>query len=172
MAPDFNIATGEEQPINRTGVDNVQLSGKNQGVPMAIDNSGAEPALVAADADSAVALHTVGVLFPREVLPADLSNVTDHPWADVEKQIYLEERTLTGDRVTVIRYGIEMVDDSGEVTFTPGEPVYLAPGGGFTQTKPSAVGDVVQVVGVAMTNDGDDRARFLLDVEAGYEVVA
>jgi hypothetical protein len=182
---DFNIATGEEQPLNRTGVDNVQLTGENQGVPVGIDNSGAEPKLVAADAaaDANEAgtgpVHAVGVLFPREVMPSDLSNVTEHPWDDVEEQIYREGRTLAGDRATVVRDAIEMVNDDEDTSFTPGEPVYLDVGGGFTQTKPSTSGEAVQVLGAAMTpveNELDPgngpKDRLFLDIEAAYEVLA
>jgi predicted RecA/RadA family phage recombinase len=176
---DFNIATGEEMPLNRTGFDNVQVTGEKQGIPVGVDTSGEEPQLVEADADSATAIQAVGVLFPREVLPEDLSNVTQHPWDDVEEQIYRENRTLAGDRATVIRSGIEMVNDDDDTDFTPGEPVYLAPGGGFTQTKPSASGDIVQVLGVAATTMDDglnpenvSKDRLFLEVDADYETLA
>jgi hypothetical protein len=182
---DFNIATGEEMPLNRTGVDNVQITGENQGVPVGIDNSGAEPKLVAADAASDAneagsgPINAIGVLFPREVLPSDLSNVTTHPWDDVESQIYMENRTLSGDRATVIRDGIEMVNDDEDTDFDPGEPVYLAPGGGFTQTKPSGSGEAVQVLGVANTQVANEldpgvgaKDRLFLEVDADYEVLA
>jgi hypothetical protein len=182
---DFNIATGEEMPLNRTGVANVQLTGEHQGVPVGIDNSGAEPMLVRADAgatanDAGTApVQAVGVLFPREVMPSDLSNVTQHPWDDVEEQIYRENRTLAGDRATVVRSGIEMVNDDEDTSFEPGEPVYLDVGGGFTQTKPSTSGEAVQVLGIANTvveNDLDpgvgSKDRLFLEVDADYEVLA
>jgi hypothetical protein len=177
---DFNIATGEEQPLNRTGFSNVQVEGKNQGVPVGVDNSGAEPQLVRADADSGTAIQAVGVLFPREVLPAgQYGGVNAHPWDDVEAQIYEENRTKAGDRATVVRSGIEMVNDDGDTDFEPSEPVYLAPGGGFTQTKPSGSGDIVQVLGVATTEveneldpGNDAKDRLFLEVDADYEVLA
>jgi hypothetical protein len=182
---DFNIATGEEQPLNRTGFENVQLTGEHQGVPVGIDNSGAEPKLVRADAASdandggSAPVQAVGVLFPREVMPADLSNVNTHPWDDVEAQIYREGRTLAGDRATVVRNGIEMVNDDSDTSFTPGEPVYLDVGGGFTQTKPSGSGEAVQVLGVAaspiansLDPDNSEKDRLFLEVDADYEVLA
>jgi hypothetical protein len=182
---DFNIATGEEQPLNRTGIDNVQLTGEHQGVPVGIDNSGTEPQLVKADAASdangggSAPVQAIGVLFPREVLPADLSNVTQHPWDDVEERIYREERTLAGDRATVVRSGIEMVNDDDDTDFTPGEPVYLDVGGGFTQTKPSGSGEAVQTLAVACTTMDDgvnpqnvSKDRLFLEVDADYEVLA
>jgi predicted RecA/RadA family phage recombinase len=182
---DFNIATGEEQPLNRTGFDNVQITGEQQGVPVGVDTSGTEPKLVAADAGASAneagtgPINAVGVLFPREILPDDLSNVNQHPWDDIEKQIYMEDRTLAGDRATVIRNGIEMVNDDDDTSFEPGEPVYLAPGGGFTQTKPSGSGEAVQVLGVACTTMDDgvnpnnvSKDRIFLEVEADYEVLA
>jgi hypothetical protein len=183
---DFNIATGEEQPLNRTGVSNVQLEGKNQGVPVGIDNTGPEPKLVAADAaadangDGSGPITAVGVLFPREVLPAgQYGGVNQHPWDDVEGQIYEENRSKIGDRATVVRNSIEMVNDDEDTAFTPGEPVYLAPGGGFTQTEPTGSGEAVQVLGVAMTqveNELDPAVgaqdRLFLEVDADYEVLA
>lgn len=183
---DFNVATGEEQPLNRTGVANAQITGKNQGVPVGIDTSGSEPKLVAADAaaDANEAgtgpIHAVGVLFPREVLPAgQYGGVnTPHPWDDVEAQIYEENRTKAGDRATVIRNGIEMVNDDEDTDYEPSEPVYLDVGGGFTQTKPSTSGEAVQVLAVAMTpveNELDpangERDRLFLEVDADYEIV-
>ena len=120
----FNIATGEEQPLNRTGFENVQLEGENQGVPVGIDNSGTEPKLVradaAADANEAgdAPVTAVGVLFPREVLPeGKYGGVNTHPWDDVEAQIYEETRTKAGDRATAVRSGIEMVNDDGDTSF-------------------------------------------------------
>jgi predicted RecA/RadA family phage recombinase len=182
---DFNIATGEEQPLNRTGIDNVQVTGENQGVPVGIDNSVDPPQLVRADAAADAndagngPVQAVGVLFPREVMPADLSNVTQHPWDHVEEGIYREERTLAGDRATVVRSGIEMVNDDDDTDFTPGEPVYLDVGGGFTQTEPSTSGEAVQVLGVACTTMDDgvnpqnvSKDRIFLEVDADYHTVA
>lgn len=182
---DFNIATGEEQPLNRTGIDNVQVTGEKQGVPVGIDYSLDPPQLVEADAaadanDAGTApIQAIGVLFPREVMPADLSNVTQHPWDDVEEQIYMEERTLTGDRATVVRNGIEMVNDDDDTDFDPSEPVFLDVGGGFTQTKPSTSGEAVQCLGVALTTMDDgmnpqnvSKDRLFLEIDPNYEVVA
>ncbi len=179
---DFNIATGEEQPLNRTGIDNVQVTGKNQGVPVGIDHTVDPPQLVEADAaadasdDGSQPVQAIGVLFPREVMPADLSNVTDHPWSDVEEQVYTEDRTLTGDRATVVRSGIEMVNDDDDTSFDPGEPVYLDVGGGFTQTAPSNAGQAVQALGVACTTMDDgvnpqdvSKDRLFLEIDAHYE---
>lgn len=175
---DFNIATGEEMPLNRTGFDNVQVTGEMQGVPVGVDNSGQEPQLVEADADAGI--PAVGVLFPREVLPdGQYGGVNTHPWDDVEAQIYEENRTKVGDRATVIRSGIEMINDDDDTDFTPGEPVYLAPGGGFTQTKPSTSGQIVQVLGVAATTMDDglnpqdvSKDRLFLEIDADYETLA
>jgi hypothetical protein len=183
---DFNIATGEEQPLNRTGIANVQLTGEHQGVPVGIDYSGSEPKLVRADAASdaneagTAPVHAVGVLFPREVLPAGkYGGVNTHPWDDVEAQIYEENRTKAGDRATVVRGQIEMVNDDEDTDFAPGEPVYLDVGGGFTQTKPSGSGEAIQVLGVATTkveNELDPgngaKDRLFLEIDADYEILA
>ncbi|WP_218827808.1 hypothetical protein [Halorubrum halodurans] len=117
---------------------------------------------VAADADSGVAQKASGVLAAPVTDPADFPNE--------ELRIIVEsERELVGDtRIAVVKYGVILENADEDWGFTPGEPVYLGPGGGFTQTKPSAVGDLVQVVGEA-TDDGE---AVFLDVETGYDVVA
>jgi len=180
---DFNIATGEEQPLNRTGVDNVQLTGENQGVLVGIDHTVDPPQLVKADAaadasdDGSQPIPAVGVLFPREVLPSgQYGGVNTHPWNDVEAQIYEENRTKAGDRATVIRNGIEMVNDDEDTSFNPGEPIYLDVGGGFTQTPPSSAGEAVQNLGFANTvvaNELDPgngaKDRLFLEVDAHYD---
>jgi hypothetical protein len=182
---DFNIATGEEQPLNRTGFENIQLTGEHQGVPVGIDNSGTDPQLVRADAASDAngagsgPVQAVGVLFNREVLPeGQYGGVTTHPWDDVEGQIYEENRTKVGDRCTVVRSGIEMVNDDADTSMTPGEPVYLDVGGGFTQTKPSGAGEAVQVLGVvasqianALDPNNSAKDRLFLEVDAEYSTV-
>lgn len=183
---DFNIATGEEQPLNRTGIANVQLTGEMQGVPVGIDTTGTEPQLVEADAaadaseDGSEPIQAIGVLFPREVLPAGkYGGVNTHPWDDVEAQIYEENRTKVGDRATVVRKDIEMVNDGADAGFEEGEPIYLDVGGGFTQTKPSTSGEAVQVLGVATTDIENEldpgnaaKERLFLEVDAKYSIVA
>lgn len=169
---DFNIATGASQPINRTGIENNQVTGSDvQALPVGIDNSGTDPQLVAADADSAEAVQAVGVLLPEEVIDPATIPTGDH-FQDLEEQLVNEYRTLQGDRVTVVFTGVELVNDDDDTSFTPGEPVYLAIGGGFTQTKPSASGEVVQRLGVAATPNGEGYDRIILDVDFDYEVLA
>jgi len=183
---DFNIATGEEQPLNRTGIANVQITGENQGVPVGIDTTTDPNQLVAADAasdasdDGSEPIHAIGVLFPREVLPAgQYGGVTTHPWDDVEGQIYEENRTKVGDRATVVRKDIELVNDGSDAGFEPGEPIYLAVGGGFTQTAPSGSGEAVQVLGVATSDIENEldpgngaKERMYLEVDAEYSTNA
>jgi hypothetical protein len=181
---DWNIATGEEQPLNRTGIENVQVSGSGvQGtfVGVATPSGASESGLYAADAhpdadldgdgNADGPLRALGVLLPREILPDDLSNVNQHPWDDIEKQIYEEERTLTGDRAVFIKYGIELVNDDDDTNLTPGEPVYLDSGGGMTQDPTSLPeGALVQRVGFALDpmNEGpyagDTKDRIFLAV--------
>jgi hypothetical protein len=151
------IATGAEQPINRDGAVS-QFAGE-EGDLVGMDANGD---WVQADADSAVAQKASGVLAAPVTDPADYPNE--------ELRVIVEsERELVGEnRISVVKYGIILENSDEDWGFTPGEPVYLAPGGGFTQTKPSAVGDIVQVVGEA-TDDGE---ALFLDVETGYEVAA
>lgn len=164
----WNIATGEDQPLNRVAADNVQFEA-DQGQLVGIDYSGAEPKVVPADADSATAIHTVGAFFHEGVV--DTSTWDASPLAELEKQLADENLKQLGDRVTFVRYGIEMTNDDDDTTFSPGEPVLLAAGGGYTQTEPAgASGDLRQVVGFALTPDDEGRDRIFLDVNADYTV--
>ena len=176
---DFNIATGAEGPINRTGIEDVQVSGTDvQGTPMGVaDNGDGTYSLVAADADAATAIPCLGVLLPEEIV--DLSTIPSGNYLqDIEEQLVNENKTLKGDRAVFVFEGIELVNNDDDTTFTPGQPVYLAPGGGFTQTKPSVAGEVVQTLGVALTPNHDGGVgteqgdRILLDVDlAGWSTV-
>ena len=150
------IATGAEQPINRhAGLSSYE---GEEGDLVGLDASGN---VVQADADSGVAVPALGVMLSPVDNPANYSvpEVAD---------IITANRTVAGEhRVTFIRHGIEMENSDDDWNFTPGGRVYLAEGGGFTQTAPSDTGDLVQVVGVALTDE-----RIALDVSIDYEVSA
>lgn len=149
------IATGAEQPINRHA-GTASYEGK-EAEPVGLDASGN---VVKADADSGVAVAAVGVLFG----PVDNSaNYT----AEIVKSVVDAERTQAGDRVTFVKNGVEIENEDGDWSFTPGDRIYLAPGGGFTATKPSAVGDLIQVVGRALTAE-----RISLNVSDDWSVAA
>lgn len=151
------IATGAEQPINRDGA--VSQYAGEEGDLVGMDANGDWQK---ADADSGVAQQANGVLAAPV---SDLSNYTHE-----ELRVVVEaNRELIGEnRIAVVKYGIILENADEDWGFTPGEPVYLASGGGFTQTKPSTTGDLIQVLGVA-TDDGE---AVFLDVESGYEVSA
>ena len=151
------IATGAEQPINRDGA--VSAVAGEEGDLVGMDSNGD---WVAADADSGVAQKASGILAAPVTDP---SNYTHE-----ELRVIIEaNRELIGEnRISIVKYGVILENADEDWGFTPGEPVYLAPGGGFTQTVPSASGDLVQIVGEA-TDDGE---ALFLDVETGYEVVA
>lgn len=153
------IATGAEQPINRDGA--IVAAEVEEGDPVGIDANGD---IIVADADSAVAVHAVGIaMAPSD----DLANYTGHP--DFVRSVVESERVLVNrDRLAFGKYGFILENSDEDWAFTPGEPVYLAAGGGYTQTKPSAIGDVVQCLGVA-TDDGE---AMFLDIDYQYEVVA
>lgn len=151
------IATaGAEQPINRHGA--VAAETFDEGALVGLNASGE---YVNADADTAAPVAALGVcLTPAD----DLANYTQE-----EVKLVIEaERALVGrDRVSAISNGVEVENGDGDWAFTPGEPVYLAVGGGYTQTAPAAIGDLVQVVGTALTAD-----RIRLDVSPVYDVAA
>lgn len=173
---DWNIATGASQPINRTGFENIQFAGDDiQATPVGVVDSDGDGnyELVHADAAAAEQTQCVGVLLQEEVVDAS-TLPTGKYFQDLEEQLVHEFRTLQGDRCTLVFEGVELVNDDDDTTWTPGEPVYLDVGGGFTQTAPSALDEVVQVVGVALTPDfnGDGKDRMYLRVSHDYEINA
>jgi hypothetical protein len=137
------IATGAEQPINRDGA--VSQYAGEEGDLVGQDGNGD---WVQADADNGVAINATAVLAAPVTDP---SNFTHE-----ELRVIVEaNRELVGEsRIGGVRYGVLVENADEDWGFTPGEPVYLDTGGGYTQTKPSASGDLVQSVGVA-TGDGE-----------------
>jgi hypothetical protein len=150
------IATGAEQPINRDGA--VSQYAGEEGDLVGMDASGD---WVLADAASGVAVNAVGVLAAPVTDPANFTHE--------ELRVIVEaNRELVGEsRIGVVKYGVIVENADEDWGFTPGQPVYLDLGGGYTQTQPSAAGEVVQVVGLA-TDDGE---AVFVDVDLGYTTV-
>jgi hypothetical protein len=151
------IATGAEQPINRDGA--VSQYAGAEGDLVGMDANGD---WVLADADNGTAVNAVGVMAAPVTDPANYTHE--------ELRVIIEsERELVGEsRIGAVKYGIIIENADEDWGFAPGQPVYLAPGGGYTQTVPTTIGDLVQIVGLA-TDDGE---AVFVDVESGYEVVA
>ncbi len=151
------LATGAEQPINRHGA--VSTVSGEEGDPVGMDSNGQ---WVAADAASGTAVNALGVLAAPVTDPADFASVPE------VQDVIVSERELVGEnRIAAVKNGVILVNSDEDWGFTPGQPIYLGTGGGFTQTKPSASGDIVQILGVAI-NDGNEM---FLDVDYGYETV-
>jgi hypothetical protein len=147
MAVKVRIATGAEMPINR----DAGLAGYagEEGDLVGLDPSTGE--VVLADADSLVTIPARGVLATPAKDPSEWASYPEPVQAVAD-----EKYTRVGEhRVTFVSEGaiVENIGDTA-FNFTPGGTVYLAPGGGYTQTKPTDVGDLVQVVGYA-TDDGE-----------------
>lgn len=157
---DANIATGAEQPINSDGaVSSVELS---EGELVGLNSSGE---LVAADADSGVAVKAVGV----SAGPVD--DPANYPGGQFEYAAKVAEanRALVGEtKVGYIKDSAEIYNKDEDWGFTPGEPVYLAVGGGYTQTEPSGSGELVQVIGEA----APDGETVHLNIDSDYETLA
>lgn len=122
--------------------------------------------VVPADAANGVQGQALGVVL-TPVRDPDHARYGDLEY--VRNQLMEEQNVLVGegDRALLVMDGFLMEDlDEGD-SLTPGEPVYLAEGGGVTQTPPSSSGSVVQVVGVAQ-----DANSYLLDVQVSDETVA
>lgn len=150
----IGFATGAEQPINRDA--DWPAATFDEGDLVGYDANGD---LVKADADSATAIKAVGVA----MAPVDDEN--NYTTETVQQAVHTEKVTLqNGERVSFAKFGVILENADEDWNFTPGEPVYLAAGGGFTGTAPSTTGDVVQVVGEA-TDDGN---AVWLDVAIDY----
>lgn len=115
--------------------------------------------IVAADAANGLQGQAVGALLNP------VRDPTHARYGDMEyvkNQLMENQNVLVGedDRVAAIKYGVLLEDEDAAGSLTPGEPVYLAEGGGVTQTAPATTGSVVQIVGYAQ-----DADSFLLDVQ-------
>lgn len=122
--------------------------------------------VVAADAADGVAGQAMGVVFTPVVDP------TDPKYGDLEyvqNQLKEEQNVLVGegDRALLVEDDFLIEDEDREDTLTPGEPVYLADGGGVTQTPSTASGSVVQIVGMAQ-----DANSYLLSIQYVDEINA
>lgn len=164
----FKFAKFKDAPLNRDGETldpNATLpliEGDTVGLSTDADGN---TIVVPADADSAVAQPAIGILM-EEVRDRSHWSANLHDNGSMSRRLdeaYNKERTQAGDEVTYFTHGIYLEDEDGEKSFTPNEPVYLDVGGGVTQTAPSASGEIVQQLGVAV-----NATTFLLDVQFDY----
>lgn len=166
----FKFAKVKDTPLNRDGeTSEGSFTGTEADIVGLQANADNETEVVGADADSASPQPAIGVLL-EDVRARSYWSTTLHDNGSMERRLdesYATERTQPGDEVTYVSYGIYIEDTDGDKTFTPNEPVYLAAGGGVTQTKPSSTGDIQQVLGVAV-----NQTTFKLDVAADYETAA
>lgn len=156
---DARIATSAEQPINSDGA--VSTVTGAEGDLVGLDSNGK---LVSADADSASPVPAIGVL----ATPVD--DPANYPSGEFEYAAKLAEanrEAINEGKVGYVRYGVEVVNQDADWGFTPGEPVYLDVGGGYTQTEPSTAGDLQQAVGVAT-----EAEQIFVDIETHYDTSA
>lgn len=157
---DARIATGAEQPIHSDGAVSTVEAAEGDLVGMNSDGD-----LVAADAATGTAVAASGVL----ATPVD--DPSNWPGGEFQYAASTAEANrsqINDDRVGFVRFGVEIVNEDADWGFTPGEPVYLAEGGGFTQTEPSDVGDLVQYLGIALP----DGESVFLEIDGDYTTVA
>jgi hypothetical protein len=155
---DVRIATSAEQPVNTDGAVSTVAAG--EGATVGLDGNGE---LAQADAASGSAVPAVGVL----ATPVDdPSNYPGDQFEYAAKVAESQRNLVNEDRAGYVRYGVELVNEDADWGFTPGEPVYLAEGGGFTQTEPSNTGDLVQVLGYAV-----EAEVVMLEIDADYTTV-
>lgn len=138
---DVNIASNTEYIENRQSSGSIQYA-CDEGDLVAIDSNGD---VVEADAADGVSGKARGVV----IGPAkDLSNYGND--FDETKLVVESNYDLVGEaRKTFFERGIRVRNADEDWDFTPGADIYLAEGGGYTETKPSTSGSVVQKVGYA-----------------------
>lgn len=158
---DVRIATGAEQPINSDGTPSTVEA--SEGDLVALDGNGE---IIAADADTGVQEPAVGVLATPVDDPANYPSESGQ-FNYARQQALANRATINDEKVGYVRYGVEVVNEDADWGFSPGEPVYLATGGGYTQTEPSASGDLVQYLGTA----GPDGESVFLEINGDYETV-
>lgn len=122
--------------------------------------------MVLADALDGVQGQAVGVA----LTPAfDLSIYNGVPQEEFLKNTAREEHNVLlgeGDIAVAFVNDVRVEDIDGADSLNPGQPVYLAEGGGITQTKPATVGSVVQMLGLAESTNS-----FLLQTQFSDVVV-
>jgi hypothetical protein len=155
---DPTIATGAEQPIHSDGA--VSTVTGEEGDLVGLDTNGE---LVAADAATGSAEPAVGLLATSV---EDPSNYPSGQFEYAAKTAEANRAAINEDKVGYVRFGVEVYNRDEDWNFTPGEPVYLAEGGGFTQTKPADAGDLVQVLGYAI-----EPEWMMLDINPDYTTV-
>lgn len=135
------IASTTERIENRQASGVVQYEAE-EGDLVGIDSNGD---VVPADADSAATIKARGVILGPAKDPANYGQDFDETRLVVES-----EYDLVGeDRKAFFEYGVRVRNGDQDWDFTPGADIYLAVGGGFTETAPSGTGELVQKVGYA-----------------------
>lgn len=157
---DARIATSAEQPINSDGT--VSTVSGEEGDLVGLNSDGN---IVAADAATGTAIAAVGVL----ATPVDdPSNYPGGQFQYAAEVANANRAQINDQQVGYVRYGVEIVNEDADWGFTPGDAVYLAEGGGYTQTAPSDTGDLEQYVGYALP----DGESVFLEIDGDYTTVA
>lgn len=139
------------------------VAGLEQGTLVTVNAAGE---VVAADAADGLSGQAVGALLTAVIDPTDAKYGT----TDFMQNTLKERRNvLVGDEKRAVACMNDMIleDADAEGTLTPGEPVYLAEGGGVTQAAPGSSGSIVQIVGIA-----EDADSYMLAVQISDEVNA
>lgn len=145
---DVNIASDTEYIENRQASGTIQYE-CDEGDLVAVDSSGN---VVQADAANGVAGKARGVVMGSAKDPANYGNDFSETKLVVEANY-----DLVGEaRKTYFEYGIRVRNKDQDWDFTPGADIYLAEGGGFTETAPATSGSVVQAVGYAKPGATED----------------
>jgi hypothetical protein len=153
------VATSAEQPINRIS----QLSGYAGAEGDLVGIDPATNKMVLADAASGTAIPAVGVALNFVRDPSDWASYPEPVQAVADEQY----SRLDVHKITAADHGVIVENLDEDWGFTPGEPVYLAVGGGFTQTAPSSAGELVQRVAVAV----DEGEAVYMKVNPEYTTV-
>ena len=162
-----SVASNTEYIENRQASGVVQYACE-EGDLVAINADGD---VVAADATDGVTGKARGVVLGPAVDKANYGSDFQETALVVET-----EYDLVGeDRKAYFEYGVRLRNRDQDWDFTPGADIYLAEGGGYTETAPSTSGSVVQKVGYAKpgpTEDGVANEIVVHVDQAAEETVA
>jgi len=137
----YDIASNTEYIENRQASGTIQYE-CDEGDLVAVNSSGN---VVMADAANGVAGKARGVVLGPAVDKANYGSDFSETSLVVESNYDLVGKS----RKTYFEYGVRVRNRDEDWNFTPGADIYLAEGGGYTETAPATSGSVVQKVGYA-----------------------
>jgi len=144
----YDIASNTEYIENRQASGTIQYECE-EADPVTIDSNGN---VVMADAADGVAGKARGVV----VGPAVDKGGYGSDFAETALVVEANYDLVGEARKAFFEYGVRVRNRDQDWNFTPGADIYLAEGGGYTETAPSSSGSVIQKVGYAKPGPTED----------------